>query len=427
MLFIRYGDEGLFVRYIQVLLKRAGEDPGSTDGVFASRTLRALTAFQSRNGLQPDGRVGILTLSALYRYLIGSTFTFINENETIETIARKFQISIQSVEIANSDLKHARACERIVVPLAFDVVFQDIPYSSFLTSAVIEGLCLRYPFIERSVIGKSVMGSEIEMIRIGKGSYKLGVNAAHHANEWITTPMSLMFIEQYAKAYADNGSIGGFSARDLYEHTTLCLVPLVNPDGADLVNGFIKEGNRYYNSAKALASYYPNVPFPSGWKANICGIDLNLGYPAGWEQARTMKRSQGYTKPGPRDYTGMHPLEAPENIAMYEMTKRVQFDCAISYHTQGKEIYWKYQDIIPNGSRSLADRFAKASGYQLADVPFNSGFAGYKDWFITSFRKSAFTIEAGKGRNPLPISDLKALYIENEGILTAALSNYLYT
>ena len=34
------------------------------------------------------------------------------------------------------------------------------------------------------------------------------------------------------------------------------------------------------------------------------GVDLNLQFPAGWEQAKEIKFAQGFTSPAPRDYVG---------------------------------------------------------------------------------------------------------------------------
>ena len=44
--------------------------------------------------------------------------------------------------------------------------------------------------------------------------------------------------------------------------------------------------------------------FQVGWKANINGVDLNLQFPAGWENAKEIKYAQGFTKPAPRDFVG---------------------------------------------------------------------------------------------------------------------------
>ena len=58
------------------------------------------------------------------------------------------------------------------------------------------------------------------------------------------------------------------------------------------------------------------------------------------------------------------------------------------------------------------------SGYAVEETPYGSGFAGYKDWFIQEYNLPGYTIEAGRGQNPLPLSQLSEIYRENVGILT---------
>ena len=89
----------------------------------------------------------------------------------------------------------------------------------------------------------------------------------------------------------------------------------------------------------------------------------------------------------------------------------------LAYHTQGKEIYWKFQDYLPDGSYYIGERFSEVSGYVLSDTPYNSSFAGYKDWFIQNYNRPGYTIEAGIGENPLPISQFNEIYQDNLGIL----------
>ena len=50
-------------------------------------------------------------------------------------------------------------------------------------------------------------------------------------------------------------------------------------------------------------------------------------------------------------------------------------------------------------------------------MPFNSSFAGYKDWFIQDYNLPGYTVEAGLGSNPLPISQFNNIYSDNIGIL----------
>ena len=72
------------------------------------------------------------------------------------------------------------------------------------------------------------------------------------------------------------------------------------------------------------------------------------------------------------------------------------------------------------GAEELGRQFAEESGYRLADTPYQSGFAGYKDWFIQEFRKPGYTIEVGSGVNPLPLSQFDEIYRDNLGILALA-------
>ena len=147
------------------------------------------------------------------------------------------------------------------------------------------------------------------------------------------------------------------------------------------------------------------------------GIDLNLQFPAGWNQAKRIKYEQGFTSPAPRDFVGYGPLTEPESLAIYNFTLSHNFSLVIAYHTQGKVIYWQYQDYTPEESRAIVQNFARVSGYTPEDTPYESSFAGYKDWFIFEYRRPGFTVEAGTGVNPIPIAQFDSIYNDNLGIL----------
>ena len=63
---MKKGDEGASVKDMQKRLKELGYITFSPDGEFGLRTEEAVKAFQSANGLTPDGKVGIVTLTKLY-------------------------------------------------------------------------------------------------------------------------------------------------------------------------------------------------------------------------------------------------------------------------------------------------------------------------------------------------------------------------
>ena len=286
--------------------------------------------------------------------------------------------------------------------------------------STLQALEREYPFLRTRALTATAYGRPVLAASMGFGERKVLYSAAHHANEWITTTLLLKFMEELAQAYQESGRIFGIPARSILRNATLSFVPMVNPDGVDLVTGAIEQGTLAYTAAQTLSDNYPSIPFPSGWKANLLGVDLNLQYPAGWLQAREIKFSQGYTKPGPRDYVGRAPLNQRESIAMAEYTEALDPALGLAYHTQGKVIYWQFQNYQVPGARALGEEFARLSGYELADTPYASGFAGYKDWFIQSFRRPGNTIEAGSGQNPLPLEQFPEIYRDNLGILVTA-------
>ena len=292
-----------------------------------------------------------------------------------------------------------------------------------LTAAACEGYILalteKYPFCRSERLTYTAYGRPIRTLVIGDGPRKVLYTAAHHANEWITALILLQFAQQWAEAIEADGEIFGVSARALMQAATVYMVPMVDPDGVDLVVGALTEGPGY-DRAREISEAFPAIPFPEGWKANLLGVDLNLQYPAGWLRAREIKFMQGFNRPAPRDYVGRAPLSQRESKALASYTEAVDPALVLAFHSQGQQIYWKYQDIEIPGARALGEIFARVSGYTLEDTPYASGFAGYKDWFILYFGRPGYTVEVGLGENPLPLEQFPEIYRDNLGILVTA-------
>ena len=382
-----------------------------------------LQTFQKRMGLFPSGREDALTMQRLVPYLLGYEHYMVKPGDTYYQLARTFGTTVRSTITANPNQNPNTLTvgQYINIPYGFPVVPTDIPFTSELLEVCIQGLLVRYPFLSRRTIATTAYGRTVTAVRIGRGSRSTLYNASHHANEWITTPVLMKFLEEYARAVSVNGQIFGINAQELYEKTKLYLVPMVDPDGVDLVTGAIPEDSQQYLAALEIAARYPEIPFPNGWKANLVGVDLNLNYPAGWEQARENKFALGFTTPAPRDYVGGSPLDQPESAGMVGLTRLVNPRLTLSYHAQGEVIYWKYLDMEPPGARAIGEQFAFVSGYLLEDTPYASGFAGYKDWFIQTYNRPGYTIEVGLGENPLPLSQFDSIYEKNLGILVLGL------
>ena len=297
------------------------------------------------------------------------------------------------------------------------LVKTDVPMTSALCGQTIKELMEKYPFIKVEKLTEPAFGRPVWAMVMGEGDRHVLYSAAHHANEWITATLLLKFAEELSEACQTDGTVYGIKAKDLLDHVVIHLVPMVDPDGVDLVTGVIKPGTPEYDRARQIAGNFPDIPFPDGWKANLNGVDLNLQYPAGWMIARELKFSQGFDRPAPRDYVGRAPLNQKESRALADYTEEVDPDLVLAYHTQGKVIYWQFRDYQVPGAKLLGEEFARLSGYTLADVPYESSFAGYKDWFIQKFRRPGYTIEAGQGQNPLSIEQFDEIYQDNLPIL----------
>ena len=418
---LRFGSTGPAVELLQLGLERAGFGPLAADGVFGPATRGAVSRFQTVNRLRADGIAGPATHQALLPWYTGYVSVRVRPGDSIWALARLYGSSTEAVLLANPGVQpeNLQPGAALIVPLPFPVVPTAIRWCSALLSFCVQGLGARYPFLRAGAVGKSVLGRPLWSLRLGKGENRVLYQAEHHANEWITTPLLLRFAEELAAAAAAGETLSGVPAGEILDYATICLVPAVNPDGMDLATGELSAGEAF-RSARAMAERYPRYPFPQGWKANIRGVDLNLQYPAGWEQARENKAALGILSPAPADYVGEAPLTAPEARAMAELTERFDPALSLSYHSQGELIYWQFRGEAPEGAEEIGAFFAELSGYRLERTPFASDFAGYKDWFIQEFRRPGYTLEVGRGVNPLPLEDFPEIYARNCPLLTMA-------
>lgn len=389
---------------------------GDTLYRIARRYAVSLTALLSANpGLDPN------------RYLIPgqviqipertAQYYVIQAGDTLFDIARRFNIRLSDVMAANPGINPDRLQigQTIVLPSGQGQVIVDTSgdYGYQELVADLEALQQAYTVVEVYSIGTSVMGKSIPAIRLGRGTKQVFYNAAFHANEWITTPLLMKFVEDYARAYQQGTQLRGYDVRALYEQTALWIVPMVNPDGVELVLEGMTPGHPYYE--QLLEWNHGSYDFRN-WKANIRGVDLNDQFPAGWEIERERRSPDG---PGPKDYVGTAPLTEPEAVAVAEFTDRHPFRLTISFHTQGEEIYWNYRDLEPPESEGIAQQFARVSGYR--PVKLTESDAGYKDWFIQDLRRPGYTVEVGRGVNPLPMSQFPGMYDASVGIMLLGL------
>ncbi len=420
MRILRLGSRGSDVMEIQAVLQKIGYYQGPVDGIFGYGTQQAVMQFQRNYGLVPDGVIGLNTYNALNRYMLGYDTYTIRPGDTLYALARRYYTTVSRIMTANPGIVpgNLQVGQRITIPFSFDVVDTNINYTYEVMERDIRGLKARYPFISVGSAGKSVLGRDLHYIRLGNGPNQVFYNGSHHSLEWITSVLLMKFAEDFSKAYADGTQIRGFNPRNIWNQSSIYIIPMVNPDGISLVLDGLQRDNPFYNDL--IRWNNGSTDFSRVWQANVRGVDLNHNYDAGWEPSKQAEAAAGISGPGPTRYSGPYPESEPESRAVADFTRNHNFRLVLAYHSQGQVIFWTYQNIVVPDAERIARIFSDLSGYQLSEPYGIASYAGYKDWFIDKFRRPGFTIEVGLGTNPLPISQFNRIYNDNIGILLTA-------
>ena len=157
-----------------------------------------------------------------------------------------------------------------------NIVPTNINYTYDLLSKNLRTLSSTFSFFNFEVAGNSVLGKNIYVIRLGNGPKEVFYSAAIHANEWITSVLLMKFIENYCNSYFQNSTLYGYSIKNIFNSTSIYIMPMVNPDGVDLVTGSLPNYSSAYLDSKNISDDFPNIPFPYGWKSNIKGVDFKI-------------------------------------------------------------------------------------------------------------------------------------------------------
>ncbi|KAB2338513.1 LysM peptidoglycan-binding domain-containing protein [Cytobacillus depressus] len=339
----------------------------------------------------------------------------LKKGDTLWKLSEARHLSVDALLLLNQHINSNQLTvgQTILIPsrVITPVVNGKRKYTYEALTDDVKSLQIIFPFIKVNTIGNTVLGKPIQEIRLGKGTKKVHFNASFHANEWITSGILMSLLNYFLLSLTNVKPIRRLQTMPLYQSVDISIVPMVNPDGVNLVLSGPPENIR----EQVIRINRGSTDF-SGWKANISGVDLNDQFPAKWEDEKERSPEKS---PARRDYPGEAPLTEPEAIAMADLTRKRNFNRVLAFHTQGEEFYWGFEGLEPPQSSALAKEFSRVSGYK--SVQYIESYAGYKDWFIQDFRRPGFTIEMGKGINPLPLTQFDEIFEEVLGIYLAAL------
>ncbi len=274
----------------------------------------------------------------------------------------------------------------------------------------------KYEMISLATAGKSLMEKDIIALCIGEGKRNVLYVGGTHGMEYVTTYILFKFAEELCYTVSTDENICGFSGKEICEKARLVIIPCFNPDGTDIaLKGIEGCGNR-------KEEIYDICKFDfSSWNANANGVDLNHNFNADWYSLRDYEAQGGITGPSPRRFGGYYPESEPETKAIVEFLRKVHFHRLYSFHSQGEEIYYDYNDKSPEKSLHIAKMLGAVTDYTLVKNEGHCSSGGLKDWFIEEFKEPGFTIEVGKGENPLPAESYDEIYERVKPLLVLGL------
>ena len=290
---------------------------------------------------------------------------------------------------------------------------KSVEYDYMNARKIINELCSEYSALNQFVIGKSCGGRDIIALKINSDTEYVLFAAAFHGSEHITSNVLLAFLEEFAYAYTHNCSLCGINVRKALGKRGVIFVPLVNPDGCEIsIHGALGCGSEAGGVYKMCKGDFAH------WNANLRGVDINHNFNAGWQELHNLERKAGIFGPAPTRFGGYAPHSEPETVALVNLCKEYNIHHAIALHSQGEVIYWDYNGYGDKKSKRMAEIMAATSGYAL-DVPVSLATGGgFKDWFISEYLRPAFTVEVGRGKNPLPIHTATQIYSDIREMLT---------
>ncbi len=176
-------------------------------------------------------------------------------------------------------------------------------------------------------LGASLEGRAVYALRVSdnpaadEAEPALMVLGCHHAREWISVEVPLLFARHLLENYDRDAGIRG-----LVDGSEIWIAPLVNPDGLE----YTIRAYRYWRKNRRLNA------------DGSFGIDLNRNYAYAWGYDDTGSSPT----PASDVYRGAGPFSEPETAAVRDLFLRRDVRALVSYHSYSQTILypWGFAD-----------------------------------------------------------------------------------
>ncbi|WP_049962388.1 M14 family zinc carboxypeptidase [Oribacterium sp. FC2011] len=346
---------------------------------------------------------------------------------TEQTAASEFGPSVGGIaaETAQTDQTAADQTAEVqeeTLPLPSGYHFNNIaPYTYQNMVDDLTVLKAQYPNMQMDVLAATADSRNLYHVVVGNplAKHKILVHAGIHAREYIVCQVVMRQIASLLEMQQAGTVYKGCSIPDLLNNTCIHFVPMVDPDGITLVQG----GLEALNSEDARMSVMTIAGMDNAsdmeqylrtWKNNLNGVNLNRNFDANWEETPSK-----VDHPSSMNYKGTAPECEIETKVLADLTRSLMPDRTISYHTQGKVIYWYFGETgnYKNEGYNLASIVNRNTGYRISNTWAEKDAAGFKDWAVQKLDIPSVTIECGIGTSPVDESQIEEMWAGNDGIL----------
>lgn len=278
-----------------------------------------------------------------------------------------------------------------------------------------------YPKMQMDVLGNTIDGRQLYHVVVGNPSapHKILVHGGIHAREYISSQLVMREIVALLEMQQNNLLYHGQSIATLLQNTCIHFVPMVNPDGITLVQGGVDALNTQAAKTMVMSMAAQDqvtdlATYLRKWKNNINGVNLNRNFDAFWQEA-----TPKVDHPSNMFYKGTGPESEVESKALANLCRQLMPDYTISYHTQGRVIYWYFGETgnYKAKGQHLANVVHQNTGYTISNTWSQTDAAGFKDWAVQKLDIPSVTIELGRGTSPVDESQITQMWTENDGIL----------
>ncbi|MCB0394315.1 MAG: zinc carboxypeptidase [Bdellovibrionales bacterium] len=272
-------------------------------------TFASAGAFADQSRMQ--ARLTLKDWQAGLQYLNENQFDiagYDNSARTVEVIVTKNELQFLRA--------HGFQTQVVGTEASFDARY----YNSGTVDARLTELEGLYPEIAQKVeIGRTLKDKPIYALKISDdvqtndpSEPKVLFNSMHHAREVMTTEVVMSIAESLLSGYQVDQKL-----TDYVDNAEIWLVPMVNPDGNDLV----WSRDRMWRK-NARGDY---------------GVDINRNYPFRWGDCRGSS-SYKYAQ----DYRGESVASEPETNVMMNLAKAIMPVTDISFHSFGELVLYSF-------------------------------------------------------------------------------------